>query len=266
MERKIRNRDAPEFGDLCVLESQAPRATSFSGSMVHGSAPSTPFSGSLLCKPNCQHLFRWADSWWELGKFAPLPDKWWIKLQSPGDRGEASISYSCHPIGNQGIEDGQEAPVTPGWLSRYLLLLLTTVLVSILSICSGLMKDFAHKFGCRGWVANTVEKSLPIPPEDSIFACLKYTWCPRAITDAFLNGIVCIRGRHLLGALARLCKSTDTSWVGNLTVSLYEPWKRLIFTLFLVGSKVGEEAGGGEELGDRKGQIGLFSNKLQVRH
>lgn len=36
----------------------------------------------------------------------------------------------------------------------------------------------------------------------------------------------------------------------------------LIFAFFLVGSKVGEEAG--KELGDLKGQIRLFFNKLQV--
>lgn len=130
-----------EAGDRCVLESQAPWATPLSLPLFCSSYPLS-LSGSLLCKPNCPHLFEWADSWWQLGKFAPLLDKWGIKLQRPGTA-ERLLPPTCATksrtkemgMGKRHLWHWDDCP-------QDLLLLLASTPVSILSLDSGLSEDF----------------------------------------------------------------------------------------------------------------------------
>lgn len=97
-ERQFRERKPMELVVLCPLRARLPEWHPFP------LPPLLPISSSLLCKPNCQPLFGWTDLGRQLGKFAPLLDKWWIKPQSPGTEERLLPWYSCHQMENKGKE------------------------------------------------------------------------------------------------------------------------------------------------------------------
>lgn len=109
--RQVRNRNPMEFIALVYpLRAKLPEWHPFP------LPPLSHLSSSLLCKPNCQHLFRWTDLWWQLGKFALL-GKWWIKPQSPGTEERLLPLIFMPPNGEQKRGVGRETPVALGWLS-----------------------------------------------------------------------------------------------------------------------------------------------------
>lgn len=151
-EKLLENKGAMELtGLLSPLTATSHSLPCFQTPLLH-------FSSFLLCKPNCQHLFGRADSWWQLGEFDPLLDKRWIKLEE----------RLLHQIFMSPNWEGRRAgvgrkPEASGACSQDLpFLLMVIVLVSVLPLCSGLSKDLAYKFGCNVGDAHGREITLHI--------------------------------------------------------------------------------------------------------
>lgn len=170
---KVRNRDAWEFG--APLPHTPPHSlgpwkpgslSDIPPSPFHVPAPTSPLSRALffvnqtvnICWSELTH----GDSWESL---LPCLTSAGLNFSARGQR-RGFYLFFMPPKGEQrGWGGGERHLCHLGDCPQCLLLLLAFVLVSILSLGSGLSKDFAHQFGCNGWV--------PIAFENSIFACLK---------------------------------------------------------------------------------------------